>query len=278
MIKVIYDSWGQMGNRLWEYIDQVAWAKATKNKVLALFWDPSLEDFDNLRNNPYIKFPLYIGFNQMSICCRLYQSLLYRTLHNIFVQNILSSVLIKNVEFVSGKDIIYKNQYYPSIWGDIKSLFSPKKEITEKYDNIFADLRNDKATPIVGVHIRRGDYKQFCNGQFYYTDDEYIGFMKQICGLFGENTRFFISTNENINLERFNNFDIVKIPTNKPAEDMYCLSKCDYIIGPYSSFSAWASFYGNVPYCCVMRNQIIVFSDFDVVNSFSPSSVFMNKN
>ena len=277
-MRIIYDAYGQMCNRLWEYLDQVAWAKVTDNKVIALFWDPSLEDFDNLRHNSYIKFPFYIGFNQMSSFSRLYQSLLYRTLHSKGVQSMFSSAKIGKVEFVSGKDIIFNHQYYPSIWEDIKPLFSPKKEITDKYDKIFAELRNDRTSPIIGVHIRRGDYKQFCGGKFYYTDSEYMGFMKQICGLFGKSTRFFISTNEKIHLEGFCDFDIVKIPTTKPAEDMYCLSKCDYIIGPYSSFSAWASFYGNVPYCCVMRNRKMVYSDFNVVNSFTPSSIFLNAN
>jgi hypothetical protein len=30
-------------------------------------------------------------------------------------------------------------------------------------------------------------------------------------------------------------------------EDLYALASCDYIIGPPSTFSQWASFYGNVP-------------------------------
>lgn len=31
------------------------------------------------------------------------------------------------------------------------------------------------------------------------------------------------------------------------AEDLFSLSKADYIIGPPSTFSAWASLYGTVP-------------------------------
>jgi len=29
--------------------------------------------------------------------------------------------------------------------------------------------------------------------------------------------------------------------------DLYALAKCDYILGPLSSYSQWASFYGNKP-------------------------------
>ena len=33
------------------------------------------------------------------------------------------------------------------------------------------------------------------------------------------------------------------------VEDMYALAECDYLVGPPSTFTGWASFYGNVPIC-----------------------------
>ena len=33
----------------------------------------------------------------------------------------------------------------------------------------------------------------------------------------------------------------------QPVEDLYALAACDYIIGPPSTFSRWASFYGKTP-------------------------------
>jgi hypothetical protein len=35
--------------------------------------------------------------------------------------------------------------------------------------------------------------------------------------------------------------------TPSPVADLYALAKCDYIIGPPSTFSQWASFYGSKP-------------------------------
>jgi hypothetical protein len=32
-----------------------------------------------------------------------------------------------------------------------------------------------------------------------------------------------------------------------PVGDLYALAQCDYIFGPVSTFSQWASFYGNKP-------------------------------
>jgi len=39
----------------------------------------------------------------------------------------------------------------------------------------------------------------------------------------------------------------VQISDGDAANDIYLLSCCDYIVGPYSSFSQWASFVGQVP-------------------------------
>ena len=38
-----------------------------------------------------------------------------------------------------------------------------------------------------------------------------------------------------------------KVHRGTPIEDMYLLASCDYIIGPNSTFSHWASFWGAVP-------------------------------
>jgi hypothetical protein len=32
-----------------------------------------------------------------------------------------------------------------------------------------------------------------------------------------------------------------------PLEDMYSFARCDYLVGPPSTFTMWASFYGKVP-------------------------------
>ena len=33
------------------------------------------------------------------------------------------------------------------------------------------------------------------------------------------------------------------------VEDLYALARCDYLVGPPSTYTAWASFYGQVPLC-----------------------------
>jgi len=50
--------------------------------------------------------------------------------------------------------------------------------------------------------------------------------------------------------------------------DMYSLAKADYIIGPPSTFTMWASFYGSVPLLVIdNRKENILLSDFKIVKN-----------
>ncbi|MEA5612883.1 hypothetical protein VB671_09130 [Nodularia spumigena UHCC 0040] len=43
----------------------------------------------------------------------------------------------------------------------------------------------------------------------------------------------------------FNRKFTIYFSDDSPVIDLYTLSKCDYIVGPVSTFSEWAAFYGN---------------------------------
>ena len=101
----------------------------------------------------------------------------------------------------------------------------------------------------VGIHIRRGDYKDYLGGRYFFSDDVYLNvindFRKQMDAE-GKRVRFLICSNDNITITDKSN-DIFSIQGSNGITDLYALSCCDYIIGPPSSYSQWASFYGNVP-------------------------------
>ncbi len=58
----------------------------------------------------------------------------------------------------------------------------------------------------------------------------------------------------------------VTFGTGDLIEDMYALASCDYLIGPPSTFTMWASFYGKVPLNIIRRSdQSQQLSDFIVL-------------
>ena len=128
----------------------------------------------------------------------------------------------------------------------IRAYFTPLEKHQHNVSTLISEAR--KAGEIlVGVHIRHGDYKQFHGGKFYYSVDEYLEVMKKVEELFINNqVVFLICSNIKQSPDIFSEFNFI-FANDHFVEDMYSLAQCDYIIGPPSTYSLWASFYGNVP-------------------------------
>lgn len=84
--------------------------------------------------------------------------------------------------------------------------------------------------------------------------------MKQMADLLPGCT-FYISSTDKIAETYSQEFDVVKTPLNSAAADMYALSQCDYIIGPPSTFNAWASFVGDVPLFSLYKRDLTLSLD-----------------
>jgi Glycosyl transferase family 11 len=102
---------------------------------------------------------------------------------------------------------------------------------------------------IVGVHIRRGDYKQWRGGQYYFSDAVYQRYMldlkRQIAARDDRRCRFIVFSNE---VTGFSDNDTVCVSQASWYVDHFLMSQCDWLIGPPSSFTLWASYMGAVPY------------------------------
>lgn len=128
----------------------------------------------------------------------------------------------------------------------IVEYFKPVKTFRDSAEKVIQPLKKNFKT-VVGIHIRRGDYKNFLGGKYFYEIEEYKSTMNKIANIFGkEKTAFVVCSNENINLSNVNGLNVFKGPGHFVA-DLHTLSLCDYIAGPPSTFSMWASFYGQKP-------------------------------
>lgn len=248
MIRVFYDTPGQMCNRFWSYIDSIGWAIENKKCVYVLFWDPSLKDFDNLANNPFIKFPFYskalfkyidenkyLYLLKRIITCR-YSKLIYKRLIHRFI--------------IAQRSYNFHNDhyFYPKQLEKIKQIYIPNKNIVSKINELFSQNKK-RGDMIVGVHVRRGDYVNWRDGKYFYSQEEYDAFMSHVETLFPENNiMFYIATNDTTTKKALlRKHNVINEECGTAAEDLYALSQCDLIIGPPSSFSRWASLMGNVP-------------------------------
>lgn len=133
----------------------------------------------------------------------------------------------------------------------LRELFQFEKAINDEALRAVTNIRHEPDICIVGVHIRRGDYAQWQAGRYYFDDETYLSSMNQISSLLneqGKKATFIICSNEPISQSSPLLKDTNAILHQKTAiEDLCLLSKCDLLIGPPSTFTIWASFFGSIP-------------------------------
>lgn len=112
----------------------------------------------------------------------------------------------------------------------------------------------DEGDVLLGVHIRRGDYRTWQGGRYFYDDDVYVRYIRlflamhslrhvtvYLCGNDPALSRDFYAT-------RLPGIRVV-LPNGTPAEDLCLLSHCDFLIGAPSTFSLVAAMYRDTPLC-----------------------------
>jgi len=62
----------------------------------------------------------------------------------------------------------------------------------------------------------------------------------------GKRVTFLVCSNVKVNQDAFGDLR-VRMGPGHIIQDMYSMAKADLLIGPPSTYTAWASFYGNVP-------------------------------
>ena len=129
--------------------------------------------------------------------------------------------------------------------GLIKKIFTPVARHRDAVSHLVERARAG-ADHLVGIHIRQTDYKNFANGKYFYPLSVYRRVMNEIASQLAGKTRFLLCSDAPLDLQAFAGLDII-LATGHPVEDNYALAACDFIAGPPSTYTAWASFYGNVP-------------------------------
>ncbi len=150
---------------------------------------------------------------------------------------------------------------------EIRRIFTPKARYMSRVNELIGKAR-EGADTLVGVHIRHGDYKEHFGGIYYFETGVYIEKMKQVQTLFeGKKVRFLVCSNTGLSETDFPGLEVT-CGTGEQIEDMYALAACDYLIGPPSTFTAWASFYGKKPLALIKdTGEKITFDKFRIFNS-----------
>ncbi len=109
------------------------------------------------------------------------------------------------------------------------------------------DRARQQGDMLVGVHIRHGDYAKWLGGRYFYSIPAYRDAMQRIADHLGsKRVTFLVCGNAKLREEDFGGLN-VHFGTGHLTEDMYAFARTDWLVGPPSTYTGWASFYGNVP-------------------------------
>ncbi|MBD2188610.1 alpha-1,2-fucosyltransferase [Pseudanabaena mucicola] len=280
---IIQNKSGQLANRLFLFSHFIANAIENEYFLINPTFDEYCQYFYATRSNDfgsyfiYTRFPINIPFILFKICFYLAVKIFPISRWHEFVEcstdeeislsntNFLNKFKTK-ITIVNGW-LFRDNKNFLKHSDIIRSFFTPDTEVLEAINQLILDCRN-RCEIIVGVHIRRGDYKLWENGKYYFNDDVYINKMNQLekCfNLIGKRVLFLICSNEPIEIDNFREKNI-QLGIGLIIEDLYSLAQCDYLIGPPSTYSMWASFYGKVPLLHIReKSQILKLENFTIV-------------
>ncbi len=278
---IAYGTPGQLGNQLWAYSNLIAVAKEYNVSVIIILQQNyyKLLDADALqvakRNRVYV------------LDSDSYKGRLIRKFGGVFLKNkirlfanILPVSIVAEGSIAIQKKIEQSRNrlYIVNAWEQrihtssflkendfIRSVILPEAESRKKAAERIELLRQ-KFDVVVALHIRRGDYKTFLEGKYYFEDDVYLHKMEQLNHLLAPvKVVFAIFSNEKIDINNFTTINASFNNDNTPIGDMWGISLCDFIIGPLSTFSMWASFWKKVPLHFIQKD-----TEIKTMDIFSP--------
>ncbi len=128
----------------------------------------------------------------------------------------------------------------------VREHFKILPEHQRRVDQLITRIQG-QAEYVVGVHIRHGDYATFENGKYFYSVEQYVAAMRRISEQLGnDRVAFLVCGNGKLDRSDFGEL-AVHFGTGHLIEDMYAFADTDLLIGPPSTYTKWASFYGGVP-------------------------------
>lgn len=287
-ILIVYCDYGRLGNRLHTHANAVAWC---------------IENNYNLINLSFCEYADLLDCSQKHNSGNLHHTkqFIFKILSSRALKNFLRKLLLSdkwlrrlpwlihqitssNIEILQEADlnneIKQKKLNLIKHWDircsnslqihqiKIRAYLRPNKEFISSAEKIINDLRS-KHDCIIGIHVRRADYATYLGGIHFHSWESYLIWAKETKKLLEEegyqNIGVIICSDEtfpsSIHKESFIHFS----SSEEIIIDIHLLCRCDYNLGPPSSFGTWISWFGKVPRLVVYNNtEVTSLEQFEV--------------
>lgn len=179
--------------------------------------------------NPYDWKNITKSFDEVGLICGPDLRLESDLAKKLFSE-VQTTIIFEPYEYFDSLDLISTPDF---------SNLAPKKTLIDAANNWFKSSCASHKLEVkcnIGLHIRRGDYREWRNGEFFYSDNDWIDLIDL---LHAKKCRIFIFSNEDLSF--LNNIEEKFIVSRGSSfEDHVRLMKMDFIIGPPSTFTRTA--------------------------------------
>jgi len=266
---IITSKYGELGNRLITFSNAIAIAKKNNLVLMNFAFDEYAKFFVGTCEDLFCRFPPKKSLLRPSWLLRAFIARVFD--RNPRVHRICSlfaevielgwqqrfyfddpARLQQSEKIRSGKLTFVSGLFFLDPSGvceyaeEIRRYFKPIAYYQNRINGIMATVK-EACDVVIGVHVRQGDYINFCDGIYYYSNEEFQCEMMKVTSLFPDQRVGFLVVSNELQQVQFSEDLLVFKGSGHIIEDMYCLAACDYIMGPPSTFSIWSSYYGNVP-------------------------------
>ncbi|TSC54571.1 MAG: hypothetical protein LiPW30_37 [Parcubacteria group bacterium LiPW_30] len=285
-IKILKTTGSELSNQLWNYVSIYAYTLERKFTIQNYSFFEYGNYFTMSAPNLFFRLFFFLPFTNYTKRKTSFKRRLWRKLYEYYTKIIISinkqSVItsdnsenkpfylpptnenLKLSEFEKSNDDIYFDGWLfrnpigiKKYREEIIEYFKPRQDIEKKVSTQIKTLRSNYKN-LIGVHVRQGDYKEWRNGAYFVPQimvKEIILEYLKTSGLSASETCFVITSDGPIETLLYSDLNLY-ISKENAVHDLFLLSSTDLILGANSTFGAFASYYGDIPFVVMQKEQI----------------------
>lgn len=240
-----------MCNNLLQFAHVYAWAREHDRSVMSMRFSYKYPYF-KITHSRYTSFAMYL-LAKYAAALRLLPTARFKSQDDPVASE---QMMLRHKHIVVSGWFCRWYDLFLKYRSEICELFTIDEKYTSAVSGRMKQCEGESCADRIrlGVHIRRGDYKDFQGGRYYYDDAMYASYIDAFTQLMpSKQIEVYLSTNDpEVTVDKFSS--LVKQPSvtvhllgGNAVEDLYMLSECDYVIGPPSTFSLVAVMYRDIP-------------------------------
>ncbi len=252
---VVKNGYGQLGNRLYRLGNLIAFALEHRLIVYDFAFGERgyAECFENTKGRGFIRYPELetsdLSADSKTIALeRLNEdaTFLFNDEEQMDLEIAALSELGKETVFFEGFHF-QADALTPKYHDQICALFQPEAETRDRVDSAFGRLRSQIDT-VIGAHLRQGDFQAWESGANFFAAAAFADRCRELVALLPkQRVAILVFSDEPVDRSAFEGLPAF-FSGGSMIDDLYSLSRCDYILAPpRSTFSGWSSYFGKKP-------------------------------